>query len=166
MLDFTVTFAITIVNLTILFFILRAILFKPVTKFMNNRTAKIRNDIDSAEKDRIAAKALLEQYADKLKTAHAEAEAIIKQAQEQADALSTMRLEETKREAEVIIANARKQIEAEQKAVALLFKTEAARLVIAASSRLLQREVNAEDSRHLVDRSVEELGNRFIVTKH
>jgi F-type H+-transporting ATPase subunit b len=165
MLDFTVTFAITIVNLTILFFILRAILFKPVTKFMNNRTAKIRNDIDFAEKDRAAAKTLLEQYTSELKNADEKAEAIIRQAREQADALSTRRLEETRREAEILIANARKQIEAEQKAAALLFKTEAARLIVAASSRLLQREVNAEDSRRLIDRSMEELGNRFIVTK-
>jgi F-type H+-transporting ATPase subunit b len=159
MLDFTVTFVITIVNLTVLFFILRAILFKPVTKFMNDRTARIRNEIDSAEKDRAAAKILLEQYTDKLKTAHEEAEAIIKQAREQADALSAVRLEEAKRETDVLIANARKRIEAEQKAAALLFKAELAHLVITTSSHLLQREVNAEDSRRLIDRAMEELGN-------
>ncbi|MDR0644759.1 MAG: F0F1 ATP synthase subunit B [Treponema sp.] len=160
MLDFTVTFAITIVNFVILFFILRAILFKPVTKFMEDRTARIRNDIDTAEKDKAAAKVLLEQYADKLKTAHEEAEVIVRQAQEQADALSAMRLEETKREIETLIANARRQIEAERKAAVLIVKAEAARLVIMATSRLLQREVNAEDSRRLADRIVEELESR------
>jgi F-type H+-transporting ATPase subunit b len=160
MLDFTVTSAITIVNLVILFFILRAILFKPVAKFMAARTAKIRNDLDSAEKDRAAAKALLEQYEDKLKTAREESATIVRQAREQADVLAAVRLEEAMREAETLIANARRQIEAERKAAALLFKAEAARLVVAASSRLLQREVNAEDSRRFADRIVEELGNR------
>ncbi|MDR0411873.1 MAG: F0F1 ATP synthase subunit B [Treponema sp.] len=160
MLDFTITFAITIVNLVILFFILRAILFKPVTKFMDERSAKIRNDIDSAEKDRAAAKVLLEQYADKLKTAREDAVAIVRQAQEQADVMAAIRLEETRREAETLIANARRQIESERKAATLLFKAEAAHLVIAASSRLLQREVNAEDSLRLAGRIVEEMENR------
>jgi len=40
MLDFSITFFITILNIGVLYLILRAILFKPVTKFMENRTQR------------------------------------------------------------------------------------------------------------------------------
>ncbi|MDR2447850.1 MAG: F0F1 ATP synthase subunit B [Treponema sp.] len=157
MLDFTVTFGITIINLVILFFILKAILFKPVSKFMEARAAKIQNDIDSAAKDKEQAKQLLERYEMKLKDAQAEAEAVIKEAREQAAAQADKIVAEGKKKVEVIIANANRQIEAEYKAAFALFKAEAAGLVIAASSRLLQRDLNQEDSSRFVKLLLQEL---------
>jgi F-type H+-transporting ATPase subunit b len=159
-LDFTVTFGITIINLVILFFILKKILFKPVTKFMEARTAKIQNDIDMAAKDKEQAKLLAGQYEDKLKTAHLEAEAIMKTAQEQAQAQAARIVAESKKEAETLVANARRQIEAEQKASMFLFKAEAARLVIAAASRLLQRDLDSEDSRRFANLLLQEVGGQ------
>jgi F-type H+-transporting ATPase subunit b len=159
-LDFTVTFGITIINLAILFFILKRILFKPVTKFMEARTAKIQNDINMAAKDREQAKLLADKYEDKLKAAHAEAEAVIKAAQEQAQAQAARLVADGKKEAEALVANARRQIEAEQKASMLLFRAEAARLVIAASSRLLQRDLDGEDSRRFASLLLQEVGGQ------
>jgi F-type H+-transporting ATPase subunit b len=157
MLDFTVTFGITVINLVILFFILRAILFKPVSKFMEARAAKIQNDIDSAAKDKERAKQLVEQYEMKLKDAQAEAEAIIKDARKQAAEQADKIVAEGKKKVEVVIANANRQIEAEYKAAFALFKAEAAGLVIAASSRLLQRELNQDDSARFASLLLQEL---------
>ncbi|MDR0375261.1 MAG: F0F1 ATP synthase subunit B [Treponema sp.] len=157
MLDFTVTFGITIVNFVILFFILKALLFKPVSKFMEARAAKVQSDIDSAAKDKEQAKRLLEQYEMKLKDAQAEAEAIIKEARKQAAVQADKIVADGKKKVEVIIANANQQIEAEYKAAFALFKAEAAGLVIAASSRLLQRDLNQEDSARFVNLLLQEL---------
>ena len=78
------TFLFTFINIGILFFILRAILFKPVTKFMDNRAKKIQDTIDQTEKEKSQAKKLLEQYEGRLNEAEAEAASIIKTARETA----------------------------------------------------------------------------------
>jgi F-type H+-transporting ATPase subunit b len=141
------TFLITLINIGILFLILRAALFKPVTKFMEDRARRIEESITQSEKDKYQAKQLLQQYEDRLKAVEAEGEAIIKAAQEVARQETDRLLAEAKAAAELLMENARKQAEVERKAAMAVFKAEAAALVIGASSRLLKRELTAEDSR-------------------
>jgi F-type H+-transporting ATPase subunit b len=140
MLDFSVSFFFTLVNIAILFVALRAILFKPVTKFMEERTAKIQSDIDGAAKDRTDAKSLLQQYEEKMKAADAEAAKIRREAGEQAEKQAERIVADGKVKAEGIIAAARKQIQAEREAAFLSLRAEAASLVVNAAGRLLRRD--------------------------
>jgi F-type H+-transporting ATPase subunit b len=153
-----VTFVITFINIGILFFILRAILFKPVTKFMEERAKKIQDTISQAEKDKNQAKQLLGQYEEQLKNAEAEAEAIVKAAHEHARLESERILAGGKAAAETLLANTRRQIEAEQQAALTRFRAEAASLVVAASSRLVARELNQDDNRRYAELLLAELG--------
>jgi F-type H+-transporting ATPase subunit b len=152
------TFLITIINIGVLFFILRAVLFKPVTQFMEARTKKIQDDIEQAEKDKTQAKLLYQQYEDALKHAEEEAEAIIRSARETAREQADRIAAEGKAEAENLLAAARRRIETEQKAAMALFKAEAAALVVSASGRLLQRELNQEDARTYAALLLREIG--------
>jgi F-type H+-transporting ATPase subunit b len=147
MLDFSVTFIITIINIFILFLILRKILFKPVTKFMDDRTKKVQDSLDQAEKERSLARGLLQQYEDQLKKVEDEAVEITRTANEFAQSEADRIIAEGKAQADQLLEKARKQIEAEQRAAITVFKAEAAALVIGASSRLIRRELNSEDSR-------------------
>jgi F-type H+-transporting ATPase subunit b len=158
MLDFSITFFFTFINIGILFFILRALLFKPVTKFMEDRTKKIQATIEQAEKDKNQAKNLLQQYKDQLKTAETEAEAIINTARETARQQADRIIAEGKEAAEALLANGRRQLEVERKAAMVLFKSEAAALVTAASSRLLRRELTKEDNLRQAALLLRELG--------
>jgi F-type H+-transporting ATPase subunit b len=152
------TFLVTIVNIGILFFVLRAILFKPVTKFMETRAKKIQDDIEQAEKDKVQAKLLYQQYEDSLKHAEEEAEGILRSARETAQEQANRIVAEGKAEAENLLAAARKRMEAERNAAMALFKAEAAALVIGASSRLLQRELTQDDARQYAARLLQEIG--------
>jgi F-type H+-transporting ATPase subunit b len=145
------TFLVTILNIGVLFFVLRAVLFKPVTKFMAERSAKIQDAIAQAEKDKNQANALLDQYAEQLRSAEAEAETILKAARENAQVEADRIIAGGRETAESLLANARKQIEAEQRAAAAAFRREAAGLVVAASARLLSRELRTEDSRQYAE---------------
>jgi F-type H+-transporting ATPase subunit b len=158
MLDFSVTFFFTLVNVGVLFFILRLVLFKPVSKFMEARSRKIKDDIEQAEKDKNQAKLSLEQYEERLKHAEAEAEAIINAARETARVQAEGIIAEGKAGAEGLLAAAHKRIEAEQRAAAERFRAEAAALVIGASSRLLRREITQEDSLRQAALLLQELG--------
>ncbi|MDR1277841.1 MAG: F0F1 ATP synthase subunit B [Treponema sp.] len=154
-----VTFLVTLVNLGILFVVLRAILFKPVTKFMEDRAKKIQDTIDQAEKDKAQAKMLLQQYEEQLKKAGGEAETLIRSARESAREQADRIIAGGKAEAEMMLSNARKQIEAEQQAALARFRSEAAALVVSASARLIRRELNQEDNRRYAGMLLREIGN-------
>jgi F-type H+-transporting ATPase subunit b len=153
-----VTFFFTLVNIGILFVILRAILFKPVTKFMEERSKKIQDTINQAEKDKNQAKQLLRQYEDRLKGAEEEAEEIIRAARESAQAQADEIVAGGKEAAEALLANARGQVEAEQKAALARFRSEGAALVVSAAARLLRRELNQDDPRRYAGLLLQELG--------
>ncbi|MDR0402653.1 MAG: F0F1 ATP synthase subunit B [Treponema sp.] len=157
MLDFSVTFFITVINLLVLFFLLRAFLFKPVRKFIEDRNRKIRDDINRAEKDSWDAKKLLEQYEQKLAGAEADAEALIGAAREQALEEAEKIREAGKAEAERITAAARAQAENERRAALALFRAEAAVLVAQAAGRLLKRELAGEEQLRFAREALEEL---------
>jgi F-type H+-transporting ATPase subunit b len=162
MLDFSwVTFAATIINIGILFFVLRAILFKPVTQFMEKRTQKIAGDIEQAERDKNQAKVLVKQYEDNLERARGEADLILKDARENARLQVDRIVAEGKAQAELIITNARRQAEVDRNAAMARFKAEAAALVLSAASRLLRRELTQEDSRNQAALLLQELGKKF-----
>jgi F-type H+-transporting ATPase subunit b len=152
------TFVVTIINIGILFFILRAVLFKPVTQFMEARTKKIQDRFDEAERSQSQAKLLLKEYGERLDRAREEAERILRNARETAQAEADRILAEGKAEADRLMENARKQIELDRSAALGQFKAEAAALVIGAASRLLRREITAEDGRRQAALLLQELG--------
>jgi F-type H+-transporting ATPase subunit b len=157
MLDFSVTFVITIINITILFFILKALLFKPVTKFMAQRAKRVQDSIDQAQKDKEEAKKLLEQYEEKLKMSEADAREILKTAHENAERQTQLIIAEGKRDAQDAIDAAQKQIEAERQAALAKFKIEAAALIIAVSAKLAAKDFSGDDSRRYVNMLLDEL---------
>jgi len=157
MLDFSVTFIITIVNITILFLILRKLLFKPVTKFMTDRAKRVQDSIEQAEKDKAQARKMLAEYEDKLKNAEAAAQEILKIAHENAERQAQMIIAEGKQEAANNAAAVRKQLEAEHQAALAKFKLETAALVIAASAKLAARDFSGDDSRRYANMLLDEL---------
>ena len=162
MLDFSVTFIITIINIVILFFILRAILFKPVTKFIDERAKKVQDIRDQAEKDRIQAKTLRKQYEAQLKKAEEDGAEIIRVARETAKEEAARIVAEGKANVENYLEKARRQLEAEQQTAMALFSTEAAALVLSAASRLLRRNLSDEDSREQAAILLRKLGKRHV----
>lgn len=158
MLDFSITFFITILNIALLYLILRAVLFKPVTKFMENRTQKIKGELEQAAREKERAEALRKQYEASIQSAEDEGERIIKEARELAQKQAQALVEQGKIDAENLLKAARVQIEAERRVQALAFQEQAATLVISATGRLLGREVNAEDAQKAAQQFVSELG--------
>jgi len=157
MLDFSVTFIITIINITILFFILRAILFKPVTKFMAERTNRIHESIDQAEKNKSESRKLLAEYEEKLRNAEAQAQEILKSARENAERQAEQIVAGGKLEAESIVAAAHEHIVAEHQAAMAKFSLEAAALVMSASAKLTAGNFGGEDNRRYVNMILDEL---------
>jgi F-type H+-transporting ATPase subunit b len=160
MLDFSVSFFFSLINIAVLFIVLRAILFKPLTKFMEGRTAKIQNEIENAAHDREDAKSLRLMYENQMKIAGHEAEQIAKKAREAAEKQAAEIIQNSKIQAERIVDAARRQILAERQAAFAAFKADAAALVVAAAGRLLRRDFSGEDARAHAELVLRKLGDR------
>ncbi|MCL1817728.1 MAG: ATP synthase F0 subunit B [Spirochaetaceae bacterium] len=158
MLDFSVTFIFTLLNIFVLFVILRLILFKPVTRFMEKRARAIQADLDHAESEKAQAKGLLESCETRLKHLEAEAGEIIRRACEEAQEQAAKIVAEGRAEVRSALETARVQIEAERKAAMAAFQAEAAALVITATGRLLEREITSEDSRRQAELLLHTIG--------
>jgi len=159
MFDFSVTFFITIFNIFILSIILRKLLFKPVTKFMSDRARRVQDSIDQSEREKAHANDLLAQYTAKLKTADTEAEAIVRGAREDAEAEAKKIIDESHAAVEQALANAKKQVEMEHQASLAAFRKEAAALVIAATERLVGREIKSEDNLRYAEMLLDEVSH-------
>jgi len=157
MLDFSVTFVITIINITILFFLLRAILFKPVSKFMAERAKRVQDSIEQAQNEKEAATKLLVEYEKKLKEAESESRDILKTARESAERQAELIIADGRREAQDALNAALKQIETERQAALAKFKLEAAALVMAVSAKLAAKDFSGDDNRRYVNMMLNEL---------
>ena len=131
-LDWTIIWA--IVNILILFVLLRIFLFKPLHKFMDERTASVQNDLDSAKKSMEEAETLRQQYEDTLSNAKTEANEIIAKAREEAVTEKERIIKQSQEEANQIISDAGKTIENERKRVMQQAQSLIADLAIEAAS--------------------------------
>jgi len=157
MLDFSVTFIITIINITILFFVLKKILFKPVTKFMAERAKRVQDTIEQAQRDKDEAMRLFDEYESKLKKAEEETREIIKTAHENAERQAQLVIADGRKEAQEMVDAAMKQIEMERQAALAKFKLEAAALIVAVSAKLAAKDFSGEDNRRYVNMLLDEL---------
>lgn len=153
------TFLITLINIGVLFLILRRVLFKKVTKFMESRSAKIQNAIFESEQSKKQAQTLVKQYEEKLANAEQEAQNIIAQARKCAQMESEKIIAAGREEASSAVANSRIQIEADRRAALVLFRSEAAALVVQAASNLVQRDFRSEDNSRFAAALMQELDN-------
>jgi F-type H+-transporting ATPase subunit b len=144
-LNFSVTFLITIVNIAILVLVLKKLLFKPVQKFMAERTRKVREELDGAATAKSVAEDLKTRYEGLLADAEREAESVIKEAEARG-----------KEEAKAIIAKAEAEAveirhRAEDRAAFELRRArdelagEVAKLAVAAASHVTGRSMSSSD---------------------
>ena len=153
------TAIITLIVFLLLFVILSSKAWKPIAKGLGDREAKIRNDIESAEKARAAAEAQLREYQAQLAKAGDEVRAILDKATADAQALATRVKMQAQQEAEEAKERALKDIEAGRQAAVAEIHEYAATLSTSIAEKILRRNLNADDQRELVNQSLQQLGS-------
>jgi len=158
-LNFTVTFFITIANLLVLYLVLKKLLWKPVSAFMDARAKKIKDELAEAAVLKAEADDKAVRYEALMAGADAEAERLLKEGEAKAKAEAKSILEKAQAEAveerRAAVAAAVREREKAREALA----GDIAKLVAEASARLVGRDAAAaasEDER-AADRIVREL---------
>lgn len=140
-----------VLNILILFILLRIFLFKPINKMLDDRTQSIKKDIDDAERAKKEAEELRQQYADSISSAKEEAEEIRKEAHEKAESERAAIIRKSHEEADEIVSAASETIENERKRVIQQAHTQIADLAIEAASKVVGANLDDEKNRKLVD---------------
>ena len=142
----------TVINVLILFILLRIFLFKPINKMKADRTRTIQDNLDSAEKAKAEAEELRQQYEESISEAKEKANQIIMKAHEDAESERSAIIRKSQEEAEKIVADADRTIENERKRVLRQAQSEIADLAIEAASKIIGENVDDEKNRKLVDK--------------
>ena len=158
MFNFGYTFIWTAINLFVLFLILRKILFKPVTDFMEKRANSIRESLENAEKRQHEADELYKMYEEQLAKAKEQAESIIAEARQRAEREYKRIIEEAHAEADKIINNSVQAIEKERLQMMKEVKNQIASLAISAASKIIEANMDTENNRRIIDKFLEKEG--------
>lgn len=141
----------------IVFTVLAVKVWPAITKGLDDRARKIKDEIESAEMARKQAKDALEQYQSSLAQARVEAQKEIDKARSQATAIAA----ELKAKADVELGQMREKamrdIENARRAAVAEIYVESANLAAIMAGKILKREVNAGDRQRLVEESVRQL---------
>jgi F-type H+-transporting ATPase subunit b len=152
------TFIFVIINLTVLYLIMKKFLFKPVTEFMEKRAKSIRDDIDNAKRSKAEAEELKKAYEAHLKEAKRQCEKIINEARDRADKQYDAIIKQAKQEAQEIIGKAKDVVEKERVEMIKGIKNQVASMALAAATKLVETNMDTESNRKLVEKFIDETG--------
>jgi len=142
----------------ILFFFLSNVLFEPVKKVLANRTEKIKNDIESAAKDKEDAAALKAEYDEKLKSIDKEKEEILAAARKKAQKREAEIVEEANAEAARILNRANQEIELEKSKVSDEMRKEIVRVATAMAAKIIEQQIDESKQDALIEDTLKEMG--------
>lgn len=154
------TIIFTIVNLLVLFFILKKLLFGRINAVLEQRAALVKSEIASAEDSNRQAEKLKVQYESKLTDARHEAAKIVADAQNRAQRVYEGKMTEADADAKRLRSEAEAQIASERKTMLQGARNEVASLALLAAAKVAQRSMDDAADRALVDTFLSEVGEK------
>ena len=150
---------ISMVNLLILTLIIKKFLYKPVKKMMDARRAAIDEDYAQAKTAREEAEQTRQNYEEAMAAAKMTGDQIIADANRTAEFRSNEIVAEARERASEIRRQAEADAVLERKKAEDEMKHEIANVSAQLTGKLLQREINEEDHRNLIDSFLSDLDN-------
>ncbi len=145
----------------ITFLVLLAVLAKfawgPIVKMLAERERSIREAIDSAKKERAEAEKLLAAQKAVLATAQREAAELAKRNQQEVESLRQELTARARKEADDLVADARRQIAEEMTRAKAELKAQVVDLAIDAAGRLVKANLDEKSQRLLVEEYIAQL---------
>ena len=150
---------VSLLNLLILFLLIKKFLFKPVNNMLQKRQSEIDERYNAADEAKRLAEEDRLMWDAKIGTVKAETDEMMKKAQDSAKRQSESIVSKAKEQADGIIRQAETQAQLEMKKAEEGIKQEIVEVSTALANKLLEREINAEDHRSLIDSFIEKIGD-------
>jgi F-type H+-transporting ATPase subunit b len=131
--------------------------FPAVNKVLDERAARIQGQIEDADEQRRQAEQLRRQYEEQLASAREQAAQIVDEARRDAERVRGEVTARADEEAQQIVARAREDAEASRARVVQDLRNQVALASVELAGRIVQRELDPERHRALVDQYINEL---------
>jgi len=148
-----------LLNTLVIFFVARKFLFGPVMKIIKERQQEIDDMYTKAGEAKEQAKALRQEYEDKLSAATETSDRLVKEAVARGQAREEEILRQANAQADAIRQKASADIAQEKKKAINDAKDEISVIAMAIAGKVVGRELNDADQSGLVDSFIEELGD-------
>jgi F-type H+-transporting ATPase subunit b len=137
--------------------VLRKYAWPAITQALDKRQRAIEESIDTAEKARADAAALLDEYRQRLREAREQAQDIVVRARKAADNLADETKANASRQREELLAATRRDIEHETRRAIDEIRKEVADMTIVATEKVTRKSLTPEDHRELIEEALGEV---------
>lgn len=147
-----------LINLLLLFLLLKHFLFKPVQNILHARQAEIDKDYSDAEEAQSKAEALRDEYEKRIADAKSEASDIVKTATRKAQLHGEEIVHDAQTQANRLMEKADTQIEQEKKKAMNELKNEISGIAVDIASKVVEREIDEKDHEALISEFIKGVG--------
>ena len=137
---------INIINIVVLFILLRIILWKPAYKMLSERAARVQKELQDSQNTLLEAESLKQEYTENLAGIEAQGRSMMRETQIKATEEADEILTDAREKAKTMIAEARERISEERERAVDNARREVAQLATDMAARILKREVMPVDS--------------------
>ena len=162
MIEFGWTYFFQIINIIVLYLLLRRYLFKPVTGFINKRREYTEGLINEANHSFTRAQKLQEESEAGLNEARREAQALVEQAVEHGKAMAAEIAERAKAEEAARMERAQKEIEEAKVRAIQEVRQEVASLSVKIAETILEQNLSREAHMHLIEDALDRMDDAHV----
>ena len=143
---YPIDLAIHLVNIAILFFVLRLLIWKPVVKFMAAREARVAKQLDDAKAASVGVTAAKQEYDNRIAAMEQTCEQLLSDSQQQAQQMSQKLLQTAQEEARQVLIRAQEEARVQkERAVADSF-SELSLVAVDLAGKILKFEVDTNQT--------------------
>ncbi len=143
-----------LVNFVILFGLLRLVAYKPIMRMLDERSGKIKDSMEQAERIKQQASQAGEEAKKRIEAASVEGQEVIARAVRGGEEVRQQAQRDAKAEAETLIVRARVEIQREKDEAIDDLRREFADLTILAAEKVINRSLDKEANRRLIDETL------------
>ncbi len=150
----------TLIDLAVMFLVLRHFLFRPVNAVMQKRQEMIQHDLQDAQKNKQQAQELKLSYEKIMKNVKQEEAEMLTKAKEDAKQQYHTMMEEAKAEIQKFRKNAEHTMEEQKQKAMRDLKQNTADMVILAAQKVAEKEMTPQANQHMIDAFLAEVGEK------
>jgi len=145
-----------IISFLILFGLLYSVLYKPILRIMDQRAAKIKESLETADRIREESAASQSEMESKLDEAKQEGQALLSQAREMAERYREEQKDKARQEAEAFVERAKEDIARERDTALQEVRASFGDLAITAAERVIRSSLDRQAHEGLINQVLEE----------
>ena len=151
----------TLISFFLLLFLLKKVAYPQILKGLKKREETIKQQLEEAQKTKKEAETLLEDYKRQLAEARSEAQKIMNEGKSLGENMRKEIVQKAQAESNQIVKRAQEEIELQKQKAILELHEKIADLSIMAATKIINKSLNTEDHRRLVEEYVSKVGDLY-----